>query len=76
METFEESLGKDDLGSFGSLHQKDSAKDDDESAAEPAPKKSQVKSADADVFDHEKKMAIKKKQGLQDKKKQTQKGKE
>jgi hypothetical protein len=58
MEKFEESLGKDDLGPFESLHQKDAKKDSSKPAAS---KKSKAKSADSDDFDHEKKMSLKKK---------------
>jgi len=59
MEKFEESLGKDDLGAFESLQQKESKKD--VSAPATASKKTKVKSADSDDFDHEKKMSLKKK---------------
>lgn len=67
MEKFEESLGKDDLGPFESLHQKESKKDASAPIVAAAidssklSKKSKVKSADSDDFDHEKKVAFKKK---------------
>jgi len=60
MEKFEESLGKDDLGPFESLHQKESKKDQAQPLAAvetgKLSKKSKVKSADSDDFDHEKKL--------------------
>lgn len=60
MEKFEESLGKDDLGPFESLHQKESKKDHAQPLAavetSKLSKKSKVKSADSDDFDHEKKL--------------------
>lgn len=72
MEKFEESLGKDDLGPFESLHQKETKKDASAPVAaiqSKLSKKSNVKSADSDDFDHEKKVAFKKKQGPKEQKK-------
>ena len=60
MEKFEESLGKDDLAPFESLHQKETSKEISRPADESSTKKEKVQSADSDVVDNENQFTLKK----------------